>query len=69
MTSSSLHSGSDDASFMQPIGQQHPEKTMGFDLHYVPFSRYGSYLAFSWLPLEDERPAGLFLRSVHALFT
>ena len=34
-----------------------------FDLRYVPFSRYGSYLAFSHLPAAE--PPGLYLRTVH----
>jgi putative isomerase len=37
-----------------------------WDLHTVPFSRAGSYLAIGALPKAGERPAGLFLRSVRA---
>lgn len=37
---------------------------MQIDLSRVPFSRYGSYLAFSHLPAEPEQIAGLYLRSV-----
>ena len=36
-----------------------------FDLRSVPFSRYGSYFAFSILPGIPGRAEGLFLRSVH----
>ena len=36
-----------------------------FDLRTVPFSRYGSYFAFSVLPGALGRTEGLFLRSVH----
>ena len=38
---------------------------MDFDLTRVPFSRYGSYLAFSVLPALPTRPQGLYLRTVH----
>jgi putative isomerase len=38
---------------------------MNIDLQRVPFSRSGSYLAFSLLPESDDRPGGLYLRSVH----
>jgi putative isomerase len=38
---------------------------MKFDLGLVPFSRYGSYIAFSHLPESGERPAGLYMRTVH----
>lgn len=38
---------------------------MNLDLQRVPFSRYGSYLAFSVLAAQDGQPAGLYLRSVH----
>ncbi len=38
---------------------------MNFDLKVVPFSRYGSYIAFSHLSQAGDRPAGLYLRSVH----
>jgi glycogen debranching enzyme len=38
---------------------------MQIDLNTVPFSRYGSYLAFSMLPETESRPAGLYLRSLH----
>lgn len=38
---------------------------MDFDLNRVPFSRYGSYLAFSVLPGLPIRPQGLYLRTVH----
>lgn len=38
---------------------------MQLDLERVPFSRFGSYMAFSLLPAEGLRPAGLYLRSVH----
>src|SRR5688572_12335544 len=34
-----------------------------YDLRSVPFSRYGSYLAFSHLPTAE--PPGLYLRTVH----
>lgn len=37
-----------------------------FDLREVPFSRAGSYLAFSILPDAPDRPGGLFLRTVRA---
>lgn len=35
-----------------------------FDLSVIPFSRYGSYVAFSRLAGDDSRPGGLYLRSV-----
>jgi hypothetical protein len=38
---------------------------MNFDLRYVPFSRYGSYFAFSRLERTPQRPAGLCLRALH----
>ena len=40
---------------------------MDFDLNFVPFSRYGSYLAFSVLPAlpVPKRPQVLYLRTVH----
>lgn len=38
---------------------------MRLDLSAVPFSRYGSYLAFSTLPATGSRQAGLYLRHVH----
>ena len=38
---------------------------MNIDLRGVPFSRYGSYLAFSILPKAGDAPEGLYLRSVH----
>lgn len=38
---------------------------MKLDLHQIPFSRYGAYLAFSFLPETEHRSAGLYLRSVH----
>jgi hypothetical protein len=38
---------------------------MNFDLQVVPFSRYGSYIAFSRLSQAGDRQAGLYLRSVH----
>jgi hypothetical protein len=38
---------------------------MKFDLKNVPFSRYGSYLAFSHLAATPEHGEGLFLRTVH----
>ena len=38
---------------------------MKFDLKNVPFSRYGSYLAFSHLGATPEHGEGLFLRTVH----
>src|SRR5438045_4330994 len=34
-----------------------------YDLRVVPFSRYGSYLAFSHLTAAE--PHGLYLRTVH----
>ena len=37
-----------------------------FDLREVPFSRAGSYLAFSILPDAPDRSGGLFLRTVRA---
>ncbi|WP_339370797.1 amylo-alpha-1,6-glucosidase [Paenibacillus elgii] len=37
---------------------------MLFDLHTVPFSRFGSYFAFSILPERPDREAGLYLRLV-----
>jgi hypothetical protein len=38
---------------------------MNFDLRHVPFSRYGSYLAFSYLEEPRARPAGLYMRTLH----
>lgn len=38
---------------------------MNFDPRLVPFSRYGSYIAFSHLPKSAGRSEGLYLRSVH----
>jgi len=40
---------------------------LSFDIAKVPFSRYGSYLAFSALPNEAHAqvPAGVYLRSMH----
>ncbi len=37
---------------------------MELDLSSIPFSRFGSYLAFSLLAEDDSHPAGLYLRSV-----
>ena len=36
-----------------------------FDLAKVPFSRFGSYLAFSHLAATAEYPQGLYLRTMH----
>jgi glycogen debranching enzyme len=41
---------------------------MNFDLRYVPFSRYGSYLAFSCFDARGDEPGGLYLRTVHGGF-
>ncbi|HSB95076.1 MAG TPA: hypothetical protein VLC91_01420, partial [Spongiibacteraceae bacterium] len=38
---------------------------MLFDIAAVPFSRYGSYLAFAHLPAQANRPAGIYLRTLH----
>lgn len=38
---------------------------MNFDLITIPFSRYGSYIAFSHLPATANRIEGLYLRHVH----
>jgi putative isomerase len=38
---------------------------MKFDLQVVPFSRYGSYIAFSHLAKSDGWQDGLYMRSVH----
>lgn len=38
---------------------------MNIDLHQVPFSRSGAYLAFSELERAGESPAGLYLRCLH----
>lgn len=38
---------------------------MSFDLRRVPFSRYGSYMAFSHLAAEPGVEEGLYLRTVH----
>lgn len=38
---------------------------MSFDLRRVPFSRYGSYMAFSHLATEPDVEKGLYLRTVH----
>lgn len=37
---------------------------MEIDLAAIPFSRFGSYLAFSLLPADDNRAAGLYLKSM-----
>jgi hypothetical protein len=37
---------------------------MNFDISKIPFTRYGSYLAFSILPESSDRKTGLYLRSV-----
>jgi hypothetical protein len=34
------------------------------DLRTTPFSRYGSYVAFSWLPPAGDLPGGVYLRSL-----
>jgi len=36
-----------------------------FDISKVPFSRYGSYIAFSHLKESGDSPAGLYLRILH----
>jgi putative isomerase len=45
------------------------EVDMNFDRQFqdgvVPFSRYGSYIAFSHLPGSEARPEGLYMRSLH----
>ena len=38
---------------------------MHFDLKFVPFSRCGAYIAFSDLPTARNRPAGLYMRTIH----
>jgi glycogen debranching enzyme len=38
---------------------------MNFDLTAVPFSRLGSYIAFSQLEATENREEGLYLRSIH----
>lgn len=38
---------------------------MNFDLRIVPFSRLGSYIAFSHLEETNDRKEGLYLRSIH----
>jgi putative isomerase len=38
---------------------------MNFDIHETPFSRYGSYLAFSHLSGTERRAEGVYLRTVH----
>jgi hypothetical protein len=38
---------------------------VNFDLREVPFSRFGSYLAFSELPAGRAKPPGLYFRHVH----
>ncbi len=37
---------------------------MNFDIREVPFSRYGSYMAFSHLPEDGSRAEGVYLRSM-----
>jgi len=39
-----------------------------FDIAEVAFSRSGSYLAISHLSAEGERPAGVYVRSIRAVF-
>jgi hypothetical protein len=36
-----------------------------FDVAKVPYSRFGSYIAFSHLPANPDHPDGLYLRTVH----
>jgi len=36
-----------------------------FDLEYVPFSRFGAYMAISYMRSSGDRKEGLYLRSVH----
>jgi putative isomerase len=38
---------------------------MQLDLRHVPFSRYGTYWAFSYLDEHEQRREGLYLRTVH----
>ena len=38
---------------------------MNLDLLHVPFSRYGSYFGISHFTEGRDRPAGLYLRTVH----
>ncbi len=62
--SSTSNTDSNKASKIEMSAQQPSTVSADFDLHHIPFSRYGSYLAVSWLPAEGERAAGLYLRSV-----
>jgi putative isomerase len=50
--------------FHVPAVKLNAEGYMNLDLKHVPFSRFGSYLAFSRLE-ETAYGAGLFLRTVH----
>lgn len=43
------------------VDNKHP---MEFDVRLVPFSRYGSYIAFSHVEGSDERQDGLYMRTV-----
>lgn len=38
---------------------------MNLDFRHVPFSRFGSYMAFSRLPASPDMDEGMYLRSVH----
>ncbi|QIB27034.1 amylo-alpha-1,6-glucosidase [Caloranaerobacter azorensis] len=38
---------------------------MEFDVKFIPFSRYGSYLVFSHISGSDKIKEGLYLRSIH----
>lgn len=46
------------------LSRLHHPLTMNLDLTRIPFSRFGSYMAFSILTEAPEQPAGLYLRSV-----
>ena len=38
---------------------------MNFDPRLIPFSRYGSYFAFSFLPTSEKMQQGLYMRTIH----
>jgi hypothetical protein len=61
------------AGFVRPLaaaGIPHPYNgKIQFDIRAVPFSRYGSYIAFSHWKGSNELPEGLYLRSLHGTAT
>lgn len=56
--------GADRADAAAQVAHRYTGK-LQFDTAKVPFSRYGSYLAFSHLPASQNIPEGLYLRTLH----